>query len=131
MALGTLGRKIIFEVSDSRVLAFKDFKRNVAGRWVAHEAMGSKPRAEFLGADTQKITLEVYLSAGLGVRPRQVLEAVAAMIETGCAEYLIIGGKPVSPNPFCLTAASETWGVIYNRGELAQATLSLTLEEYV
>lgn len=131
MAVGTLGKNIIFEVSDSRALVFNNFKRNLAGRWAAHEALGSKPRAEFLGADTQKITLDVYLSAGLGLRPRQILEAVAAMVESGAAEYLIIGDKPVSNNPFRITAASEAWDIVYNRGELVQATLSLTLEEYV
>lgn len=131
MPVGTLGKKIVFEVSDGRVLAFSNFKRNLAGRWAGHEALGSKPRSEFLGADTQKITLDIYLSGGLGVSPRQVLAAVTDMVENGTAEYLIIGDKPVSDNPFRVTAASEAWDIVYNRGELAQATVSLTLEEYV
>lgn len=129
--IGTLGRNIVFEVSDERALTFRNMSREVSGRWVEHEVMGGKPRSEFLGAGNQAITLEITLSAMLGVRPREVLEAVEDMVESGTAEYLVIGSKPVGRNPFRLLSASETWDVIYNRGELAKATLSISLGEYV
>lgn len=130
MAIGTLGSKIVFEVSDDKVLTFTELGREVAGRWATHEAMGVKPKAEFLGPDNQTINLPITLSAALGVRPREVLEAVEAMVEAGVAEYLIIGSRPVGKNPFRLTGSSETWGNVYNRGELAKASLTITLEEY-
>jgi len=130
MAVGTLGRSIIFEVSDERVMTFRDFGREVSGRWAAHEVMQAKPRSEFLGAGMQSVSLTITLSATLGVRPRAVLQAVEAMVETGAAEYLVIGTGPVGRNPFKLVGASETWDAVYNRGELAKATLTITLEEY-
>lgn len=52
------------------------------------------------------------------------------MVETGTAERLVIGTRPVGKNPVRLTGSSETWDVIYNRGELARATMTITLEEY-
>ena len=55
---------------------------------------------------------------------------VEGMVEAGTAEYLVIGNRPVGGNPFRLTGSSETWNTIFNRGELAKATLSITLEEY-
>ena len=128
--IGTLGRKIIFEVSDNRVLTFESMSREVSGRWTEHEVLGVKPKAEFLGPGLQSVTLPIYLSAGLGVRPRTVLERVEGMVEAGTAEYLVIGNRPVGGNPFRLTGSSETWNTIFNRGELAKATLSITLEEY-
>ena len=38
--IGTLGRKIIFEVSDNRVLTFESMSREVSGRWTEHEVLG-------------------------------------------------------------------------------------------
>lgn len=51
--IGTLGRKIIFEVSDNRVLTFESMSRDVSGRWTEHEVLGVKPKAEFLGPGLQ------------------------------------------------------------------------------
>jgi hypothetical protein len=129
--IGTLGNKIVFEVSDQKIQTFSDMSRNISGRWATHEVQGEKPRAEFLGAGLQSVELTIRLSAKWGVRPRAVLETIEQMVETGIAEYLVIGSRPVGKNPFRLTAASETWDTVYNKGELAAATLSLTLEEYV
>lgn len=131
MAVGSLGSKILFTVSDEQVLTFSNLTRETAGRWAAHEAMGVKPRAEFLGPDCQKVSLDVQLSAALGVRPRRVLEAVEALVESGEAEYLIIGSRPVGRNPFRVTGSSEAWDAVYSGGELARAKVTLTLEEYV
>ena len=129
MAIGTLG-PIVFEVSDQVILTFKGMTRDVSGRWVEHEVMGVKPKPEFLGPGNQKINLPITLSAGLGVKPRKMLELVEAMVESGDAEYLIINCKPVGRHPFRLTASSETWGAMYGHGELAKASLTITLEEY-
>lgn len=128
--IGTLGGKIVFEVSDDYILTFHDMTRDVAGRWTEHETIGTKPKPEFLGPGNQKISLPITLSASLGVKPRAVLEAVEDMVESGTAEYFILGNRPVGKHPFRLTASSETWGQIYSRGELARATMTITLEEY-
>lgn len=87
MTIGTLGRKIVFEVSDETALILQEMTRETSGRWAIHEAMGAKPKAEFLGPGLQTVNLTIYLSAGLGVRPRSVLEAVEGMVEAGTAEY--------------------------------------------
>lgn len=130
MVIGTLGNKIVFQVSDETALVLQEMTREISGRWAIHETMGAKPKAEFLGPGLQSVTLPIYLSAGLGVRPRSVLEAVEDMVETGTAEYFIIGNRPVGKNPFRLTGSSETWSTIFSRGELVKAALSITLEEY-
>lgn len=59
--IGTLGRKIIFEVSDNRVLTFESMSREVSGRWTEHEVLGVKPKAEFLGPGLQTISLTIHL----------------------------------------------------------------------
>lgn len=129
MAIGSLG-EIVFQVSDETVLTITGMTREVSGRWAEHEVMGVKPKKEFLGAGSQKITLPITLSVGLGVKPRKTLELVERMVESGDAEYLILKGRPVGRNPFCLVSSSETWGHMYGHGELAKANLTITLEEY-
>lgn len=128
--IGTLGNKLVFEVNDDTVMTFQNMSREVAGRWTVHEVMGVKPRPEFLGPGLQSITLPITLSAAMGVRPRNVLQTIEQMVESGAAEYLVIGTKPVGKNPFRLTGASETWDKVYSRGELAKGTVTITLEEY-
>ena len=73
MFIGTFGRKIIFQVSDLAVFTFQNATRESSGRWTTHEGLNSKPTPEFLGADLKKGTLEIHLSAALGVRPRKFL----------------------------------------------------------
>lgn len=128
--IATLGSSIIFRVSDKDALFFQSMTRQVAGRWTTHTTIGTKPKSEFLGPDNQSISLQVYLSSNLGIRPRSVLEAIERMVETGSAEYFIVGNRSVGSNRFKIASASETWNKIYNRGELAKATVTLTLEEY-
>lgn len=130
MAIGTLGRNVVFEVSDDRVFTFSELTREVTSRWTNHEPQGVKPKPEFLGAGLQTASLTITLSATLGVRPRDVLEAIENMVENGTAETLVIGNRPVGSNPFRMTGSSEAWNTVYNRGELARATLTISLEEY-
>lgn len=128
--IGTLGTAVVFEVSDNKVFTMSSMTREVTGKWTTHARMGQKDQSEFMGAGLQGVTITITLSAMLGVRPRSTMEAIAAMVEEGRAEYLTIGNSVVGKNPFKITASSETWDEIYSGGELAKATLSITLEEY-
>ena len=128
--VGSLGSRIVFTVSGKQALTFSNMTRETAGRWASHEAMGVKPRAEFLGPGCQQVSMDITLSVSLGIRPRRVLEAIEAMVEGGDAEYLIIGSRPVGRNPFRVTGSSETWDTVYSGGELARAKVTLSLEEY-
>lgn len=129
--IGNLGKKIIFSTSDKKILNFNDFQQSVSGKWAVHERIQKKPKSEFLGADLRKITCKITLSAMHGVKPRNMLNMIHAMIEKGTPEKLIIGGKKVGANKWVISSASETWDVLMNKGELIKATVSITLEEYV
>ncbi len=122
---------IIFETSDKRVLSFKNFSQNVNGRWGNHTIIGKKEKMEFNGPGRRKVTFQMVLMATLGVRPREMLKMLEEMVEKGKVDYMVIGGKPIGENKFAITAVSETWDAVYSRGELAKASVSVTLEEYV
>lgn len=129
--IGTLGTKIVFEVSAERLLTFENLSREISGRWTSHEILGSKPKAEYLGPAAQAASLAIRLSAALGVKPREMLETIEEMVESGSAEYLVVGGRAIGQNRFYIESASESWDRIYSRGELAAASVTLNLGEYL
>ena len=124
--IGNWGRHIKFSVNSDKVLSFKDFKRTVSGRWAEHPIINEKPKKEFQGPGSSSVTLEVVLSAYLGVSPKDTLAA----LEKGKIDYLYVGGKKVGSNKMYLESINETWDEIWNKGELVRATLSLTFSEY-
>ena len=130
--LASFGTDLIFEVSSRKVLPAKSWKRRQDGRWAEHDIIGSVPRSEFLGPDRTETTLTVTFNAEWGVKPRAMIATVEKLIRTGKAEYLVLGGQIYGwgGHKFILTGASESWNRIMNRGELAQATMDLTFQEY-
>lgn len=129
--IGNFGKLIVFETSDKRVLNFNGFQRTVSANWTSHERIGKKPKSEFLNPELQGLTFTIVLSARHGVRPRTTIETIEKAVESGRVESLVIGGKKVGKNKWKITQMGETWDTVLNKGELVQATLNLTLEEYV
>lgn len=128
--IGNLGKLITFQVSSKKVLTFNDMEREVSGRWVVHDVIKGKPKSEFLGADLQEVSLSVLLLSTMGVKPRKTLESIKKATERGERFTFVIGGKPVSKNKWVITRTSETWDVIFSKGELVQARIELNLREY-
>lgn len=131
MAIGSIGKKVVFETSSRKVLTFMELTKTVKGRWGRHERIGKKPKKQFLGPEDDVLTLTIILSAQHGVKPRKTAEIIENMISKGTVERVVIGNKAISPNKFAITEMSEAWNIILNRGEVAQMTLELTLEEYL
>lgn len=128
--IGTFG-KLRFKISDKEALIFQNMKRELSGTWNQMERIGQKPLVSFGGPELQKITFTVFLDAGLGVSPRDLLEEMEEMAERGTAEYLIIGQRQVGSGRWVLVKSSEVWDKILTKGELLRATAELTLQEYV
>lgn len=128
--IGNFGKLITFEVSSEKMLALKDLKRTVAGRWKKHEIVGAAPRSEFQGPDLDKTTVTAILSAEHGVKPRATIERLEAAARSGEVDYLIIGGKRVGTGKVYISSISEEWDTIWNKGELVKATINITFAEY-
>lgn len=129
--IGNFGKELVFETSDQKILTFSGFNQKVSGRWSDHIIIGSKTHKEFNGPGNRKISFEMTLDATLGVKPREVMEKMEKMIESGYVDYLVIGGKMIGENRFVITDMSEKWGAIYSRGELARINLNVSMEEYI
>lgn len=127
--IGTFG-PIVFEVSDKRVLTFSELKQTVSAQYSDHKLINHKPKKEYIGAGLRNIKFSMTLDATLGVRPQKMLTDLEFMTESGYADYLVIGNKPIGDNRFCITNISEVWDAVYSGGELAKATVEITMEEY-
>lgn len=128
--LGCWGTDLIFEVNSKKILTAKDIKVSQDSRWTKHNILQNVPRGEFSGPDTMGVTLTITLSAEHGVKPRSTVEKIRKANRSGQVEYLVIGGKIMGSNKMAITATSETWDAIYNKGELVKAKIDVTFMEY-
>lgn len=129
--IGNLGKLIVFEVSDQKVLTFRNMMKKVSGRWTTHSAIGKKPVSEFLGPGQGAISLDIYLTVNHGVKPRSTIKKIEKAIESGTPYLFVIGGEQVGSHQWVITDMSETWNDIIMDGRLASTNLTLNLAEYV
>lgn len=131
MVIGHIGKTVVFETSDAKILNFKKMQRTVKGRWVSHSRVGKKPKKQFLGPDADQLTFTITLNAEHGVKPRKTVENIEKLIRTGKPQTVVIGSKKVGSNKYAITEISESWETILNRGEVVKITCDITLEEYL
>lgn len=129
--IGNFGSRITFQTSDQRILTFSGMTQKVSGKYAKHSIQGQKDRPEFTGPGNRSVSFKIVLNVMLGIRPREVLSSIEAAVESGEAEYLVIGGRPVGNNRFYISSVSEAYDVVLAGGEIASATLNVTMEEYV
>ena len=131
MAIGHIGKMVVFETSDAKILNFKKMQRTVKGRWTSHSRVGKKPKKQFLGPDSDQLTFTITLNAEHGVKPRKTVENIEKLIRTGKPQTVVNGSKRVGSNKYVITEISENWNTILNRGEVVKITCDITLEEYL
>lgn len=127
--IGSFG-DIIFEVSDDKILTFKDYNRKGSSRWNQYEIIGNKPKSDFDGPGLEEISISILLKVELGVNPSKQLEIIRNMKDTGKPALLILGNKPISPNYWVITDMEENDHIIDNRGNILKADVTLSLMEY-
>ena len=131
MAIGHIGKTVVFETSGRKILNFTKMQRTVKGRWASHSRIGKKPKKQFLGPDADQLTFSITLNAEHGVRPRKTIENIEKLIRTGKPQTVVIGSKKVGSNKYAITEISESWETILNKGEVVKITCDITLEEYL
>lgn len=128
--IGSLGSLITFEVSDKKILAFKDLQVNASGSWSYHDIISKKPRSEFNGAELKDSSFSIVLSAEHGVKPRETMDKIVKAVESGQVMPFTLGGKVIGSN-WIIKSNSGMYDIVMNKGEVAKATVKITLEEYV
>lgn len=130
MAIGSLG-EIVFEVTDKRVFTFADLKRDTKMRYAAHEVIGQKPVAEFIGPDLEQITFKIYLSAALGINPEREMKKIRDKRDAGEALSLILGEKVIGDNKWVIESIGESYLAVDQMGNIWVHSAEITLKEYV
>ena len=136
------GTELVFRVDSKTVQTFSGFKREVSASWAKHPRIGGKDRSEFLRPNPQQVTMTAIFDASLFMdldpvdrpkkySPRTQLDTIAAAIENGKTNFLIINGQKVGSNRFAITSAGEAWQHFTPDGKLIRAEVELTLEEYL
>lgn len=126
--IGNWGKTIVFRTSDKRILTFQNFNRQVTGKWAKHTAIKKMPRTEFVGPEQDKVTFTMVLSAAHGVKPRDTLKKIRTAVRTGKVNSLVIGKKKLGD--FYITTVSEEWDVVFRKGQIWQANVDVTMEQY-
>ena len=123
MIIGNWGLGLIFQTSDRRVLTPENLKRTTSAVWATHSRMGLKDQSEFIRPGLGQITF--------GVRPRLMMDYINNCVETGDVQMLVIGFRRVGKHRWKITNASTAYEVVYSRGEIVKAKMTLTMEEYL
>ena len=125
--IGSLG-EVSFVASADLLRTFQGLTKKYAGRYAKHDIIGKKPMLEFIGPDTRKFSMSIRLDITKGVKPKDEIDRLASMTETGKAEPLMIGNQYFGL--YVLNGLSETSKFHDNKGNLWLADVSLELEEY-
>ena len=129
MFVGSLG-DLNFEVSNYKVLTFREFKREGGAKYATHEVIGQPPKLEFLHREPTKISLEIDLLADLGIEPGEEMQKIIEMCNEGVANYLIIGGEVFGDCEWVIEDFSETVKHYDGQGKVIAGKVSLKLQEY-
>ena len=68
------------------------------------------------GPALQTVSFEMVLDAGLGVRPKRLLESLEEMTESGTAEDLVLGRRRIGKNPWVITKCSQAYDLCVTQG---------------
>lgn len=129
MAVGSyMGR--VFTVSDKEIFTPSSLSGSTGSDWATHEIIGKKAKSQWLGPKLKKYDLEILLRAQDGVNPRSTLEYFQGIAESQKVDWFIIGGRPLSPNPFRLVSITDEWDAVLNGGILVECKVGLSIEEY-
>ncbi|MBR2732737.1 MAG: phage tail protein [Selenomonadaceae bacterium] len=129
MAIGCFA-DLVFEVDSERVLTFDGFKHDVKSRYARHELINQEPVLEWLGADTQKVTMTITLTATLGVNPAEEMEKVHRLCLDGEADWLIVANSVVGGRLWVITEASCKSISTDKFGNPIVAQMDVTFETY-
>jgi phage protein U len=129
MLIGAMG-DVVFMASSLYTHTFDGFSRDSTARWAEHEIIGGKPVSEYLGPGTDRIRFKIHLSADLLSSPESAAKKIREMCCNGETFTVIIGGKPLSNELWCIESVGETKEYFDGQGNTLSATLDITLREY-
>lgn len=130
MAIGSFMGKT-FTVSDKRILTPNNLQGQSGSEWAIHSRTGEKARSQWIAPKLRKYSFDLLLRAQDGVNPRGTMEHFQKMAEQPVADFFVIGGTPLSNNPFKITEMGDAWNTIIRDGVMIECKVTMTIEEYL
>lgn len=130
MAIGYL-QDIIFTVSDTKILTFKEFTHSSSAKFQDHEVIGNKPISEFLGCDLDKSTLKIQLIRSYNINIQEYLDKIQEYEQSGEPLTLVIASRVIGCDKWVIESSSRDYGHIYKNGTLYSVNIDLNLKEYL
>ena len=116
-----------FITSDYRILTPKSgASRTISARFATHTPIGGKPKLEYMGRESETVSLTIELNALYGVRPQTLIQQLKRKV--GRHGNLVLGGRKVGR--YALKSANVTYEDVTADGYVSRATVDLSLEEY-
>ncbi|RXZ84578.1 phage tail protein [Paenibacillaceae bacterium] len=128
--IGTFG-PLVFVASEKKIRTFDNFQRSSSARWAVHDIHLAQPKPEYLGPGQDQITFSIRFDVRYGMKPRNELSRLTKYCNEGRIERLIIGGVPIGAKSWYISAISQQWTSLDNRGKLLVGGADITLQEYV
>ncbi len=122
---------IVFEVSDATVLTLSNLSWSGSARYATHQRQGTNAKTEFTGADPDKISFDITLSAYLGVNPQTAIGKVFTYEREGTAVPLVIGDKAYGKWRWNVLKHSVKAQYYDDRGNITHCIVSVSLQEYI
>ena len=120
----------VFTVSSQRILTPSNLKGSAGSDWANHEIIGKKARSQWVGPKLKKLHHGPPSALTGRRKPRSTLDYFQRAAESQMVDWFIIGGRPISDNPFKLVSVSDEWDTVLGGGALIECRVSLTIEEY-
>jgi phage protein U len=92
--IGSFG-DIVFQVSRQKALSFEGLQHEAGARINSAEVIGREPVIEFLGPESESISMVIRLASELGVKPREEYERLYQHMRSGKASTFVLGGRPM------------------------------------
>ena len=128
--IGSFG-EVVFEVSTGKIRTFRDFQVQRSAKYTEHSIHGRKGLLEFTGFSAATASLNVRLDAGLGIKPKEELNALHEILTKHEAVSLILDGEPQGDGLWVLESIDENFEIIDNHGAFIVIEVSLKIKEYI
>lgn len=126
--IGCIG-DVVLTVSSNTVKTIDNMQISGTARYATHRLVGRKAITEFTGVDPDKYTLDIVLSAYLGVSPMTEYDKLRKYMDTGASVPFVLGNRCFGYlwNVLSLRAKPSVYDKL---GNILSITVSVTLQEY-
>lgn len=130
MVIGCLG-DVVFKVSSREVETITNAQWSGSARYAAHQRHLDNALTEFTGNDPDKFSFDIYLSEYLNIKVMPELVKLWGYMRTGKAVELVLGEKGYGKYRWNITSLIIKMQRFDTRGNLTEATVSVSLQEYI